>query len=254
MSQTGSPVVLSRHPSGSDRDVDQSSFGRKDSTGKEELRGGQSDGMVISDLRPVLQVAGHATHLITPSEIISGGLTSAETVASGSSQNVEAETKHVDERKSNETVGFEAGKETQILPEKKERPIKPSEQTVNTVSEHTIVTDKYSVEDSQPMADRSVPTLLKQSSSAGDENAVKRAIGASDGTDAKTRDLPLASPAKEGKVMHPQPQVAEQLSPSASAFNSTDSSREPRSNENPPIDSSLQDAAIQGTLQQVILH
>ncbi|XP_034589909.1 enhancer of mRNA-decapping protein 4 isoform X3 [Setaria viridis] len=256
MNQAGSPVVLSRDPSGSDRDVDQSSFGRKDSIGKEEPRGGHSDGMVISDPRPVLQVGGHATHLITPSEIISGGLTSAETVASGSSQNVEAEAKHVDERKSNQTVGFEAGKENQILPEKKGRPIKPSEQTVDTLSERTIVTAKYSVEDSQPMADRSVPTLLKQSSGAEDEDAVKRATGASDGTGTDgpctSRDLPLTSAAKEGKVMHPQPQVAGQLSPSATTFNSTDSSHEPRSNENPPIDSSLQAAAIQGTLQQLI--
>jgi enhancer of mRNA-decapping protein 4 len=37
-------------------------------------------------------------HLITPSEIVSGVLTSAESVASGSLQNVKAEAKHFDER------------------------------------------------------------------------------------------------------------------------------------------------------------
>ncbi|CAL5043179.1 unnamed protein product [Urochloa decumbens] len=254
MNQAGSPVVLSRHPSGGDRDrdVDQSSFGRKDSFGKEEPRSGQSDGIVISDPRPELQVGGHAMHLITPSEIISGVLPSAETVVRGSSQNLEAEAKHVDEKESNQTVEFEAGKEAQILPEKKERPIKPSEQTVDTVSERTIVTDKYSVEDSQPLADRSVPTVLKQSSTAGDEDSVKRATEASEGTDdsCASRDLLLTSAVKEGKVLHPQ--VSGQLSPSTSTFNSTDSSHEPRSNENPPIDSSLQAAAIQGTLQQLM--
>ncbi|CAL5043180.1 unnamed protein product [Urochloa decumbens] len=226
MNQAGSPVVLSRHPSGGDRDrdVDQSSFGRKDSFGKEEPRSGQSDGV----------------------------LPSAETVVRGSSQNLEAEAKHVDEKESNQTVEFEAGKEAQILPEKKERPIKPSEQTVDTVSERTIVTDKYSVEDSQPLADRSVPTVLKQSSTAGDEDSVKRATEASEGTDdsCASRDLLLTSAVKEGKVLHPQ--VSGQLSPSTSTFNSTDSSHEPRSNENPPIDSSLQAAAIQGTLQQLM--
>ncbi|CAL5038162.1 unnamed protein product [Urochloa decumbens] len=226
MNQAGSPVVLSRHPSGGDRDrdVDQSSFGRKDSFGKEEPRSGQSDGV----------------------------LPSAETVVRGSSQNLEAEAKHVDEKESNQTVEFEAGKEAQILPEKKERPIKPSEQTIDTVSERTIVTDKYSVEDSQPLADRSVPTVLKQSSAAGDEDSVKRATEASEGTDdsCASRDLLLTSAAKEGKVLHPQ--VSGQLSPSTSTFNSTDSSHEPRSNENPPIDSSLQAAAIQGTLQQLM--
>ncbi|CAL5047418.1 unnamed protein product [Urochloa decumbens] len=228
MNQAGSPVVLNRHPSGGDRDrdMDQSSFGRKDSFGKEEPRSGQSDGV----------------------------LPSAETVVSGSLQNLEAEAKHVDEKKSNPTVEFEAGKETQILPEKKERPIKPSEQTVDAVSEQSIVTDKYSVEDSQPLADRSVPTVLKQSSGAGDEDSVKRATEASEGTDGScvSRDLPLTSAAKEGKVSHPQPQVSGQLSPSTSTFNSTDSSHELRSNENPPIDSSLQAAAIQGTLQQLM--
>ncbi|KAG2611176.1 hypothetical protein PVAP13_4KG135200 [Panicum virgatum] len=160
MNQAGSPVVLSRHPSvgDRDRDADQSPFGRKDSFGKEELRGVQSDGITISDPRPVFQERGHATHLITPSEIISGVVTSAEMVASGTSQNVEAEAKHVDARKSNHTVKLEAGKETHILPEKKERPVMPSEQTVDAVSERTI-TDKFSVEDSQPLPGRSVPTL-----------------------------------------------------------------------------------------------
>ncbi|KAF8657357.1 hypothetical protein HU200_060127 [Digitaria exilis] len=227
-SQVGSPVVLSRHPSGSDRDrdADQSSFGRKDSFGKEEPRGGQSDGV----------------------------LTSAETAVSGSSQNVEAEAKYVDERKSNRLVEFDAGNETHILPEKQERPAKPSEQTVDTTSERTIVTDKYSVEDSQPPADRSVPTILKQSSGAGDEDAVRRATEAFKGIDGPcaSRDLPLTSADKGAKVVHPQPQVSGQLSPSTSTFSSTDSLHEPRSNGNPPIDSSLQAAAIQETLQQLV--
>ncbi|CAN6207900.1 unnamed protein product [Urochloa humidicola] len=226
MNQAGSQVVLSRHPSGGDRDrdVDQSSFGRKDSFGKEEPKSDQSDGV----------------------------LPSAETVVSGSSQNLEAE-QHVGERKSNQTDEFEASKKTQILPEKKERPMKPSEETVDTVSERTIVTEKYSVEDSQPLTDRSVPAVLNQSSGAGDEDYVKRATEASEGTDGScaSRDLPLTSATKEGKVLHPQP-VSGQLSPSTSTFNSTDSLHEPRSNENPPIDSSLQAAAIQETLQQLM--
>ncbi|CAN6170198.1 unnamed protein product [Urochloa humidicola] len=220
--QAGSPVVLSRHPTGADRDhdVDQSSFVRKDSFGKEEPSSGQSDGV----------------------------LPSAETVV-----NSEAEAKHVDAKKSNPTVEFEAGKETQILPDKKEGPVKPSEQTVETVSERAIVTDKYSVEDSQPLAERSIPMVLKQPFGAGDGYSVNRETEASEGTDGSgaSRDLPLTSAAKEGKVLHPQPQVPG-LSPSTSTFNSTDSSHEPRSNENPPIDSSLQAAAIQGTLQQLM--
>ncbi|OEL37990.1 Enhancer of mRNA-decapping protein 4 [Dichanthelium oligosanthes] len=253
MNEAGSPIVLSRQTSGGDRDrdADQSSFGRKDSFGKEGSEGVQIDGIAISDPRPVFQVGGHAMHLITPSEIISGVVTSAETVASGRLQNVEAEAKHVEERKSNQSVELEAGKKAQILPEKKEGPVKPSEQNVDTVSERTIITDKYSVEDSQPLADRSVPMLLKQSSGAGDENVVKRATEASEGTDVPcaSRDLSLPSATKEGKIMHPQ--VSGQLSPT-STFNPTDSLHEPQNNENPPIDPSLQAAAIQGTLQQLM--
>ena len=184
-------------------------------------------------------------HLITPSEIVSGVLTSAESVASGSLQNVKAEAEHFDERKSDQTVELEAGKETQILSEK-ERPAKPSEQTVDTVSACTITTDKYSIEDSRPLADRPVPILLKQSSGSGDENVVKRATEASEGIDSPcSRDLPLTSATKEGNVMHHQ--VPGQLSLSTSTFDSIDPSREPRNNENPP-------EAIRGTLQQVILY
>ncbi|KAL6596607.1 hypothetical protein ACP70R_047250 [Stipagrostis hirtigluma subsp. patula] len=227
MNLAGSPVVLSRQPSGGpshgDRDAGQSPVGRKDSFGKEEPRGGHSDGIAISDPHPMFQVAGHATHLVTPSEIISGVLASAEKVASGNSRNAEAD---VDERKSNQTIELKAVKETQILPEKKER----AEQTVGTISERTITTDKYSVEDEN----RSVPTLLKQPS-AGDENVVKRTTEAPESTDrpCASRDLQLPSATK-------------------GTYNSTDSLHEPQSNTNPPIDTSLQAAAIQGTLQQLM--
>lgn len=246
-------MVLSRHFSGgpSHGNCDaKSSFGRKDSFRKEEPRGGQSDGIAISDPCPVFQVGGgHAMHLITQSEIVSGVLTSAESVASGSSQNVKAEAKHFDERKSNQTVELEAGMETQILTERKERPAKPSEHTVDTVSECT--TGKHRGEDSQPPADRLVPIRVKQSSGSRDENVVKRTTEASEGTDSPcaSRDLLLASAIKGVKIMHP---VSVQLSPT-STFNSIDPLHEPPNNENAPIDTFLQTAAIQGTLQQVIL-
>ncbi|KAL6909893.1 hypothetical protein ACP4OV_001552 [Aristida adscensionis] len=220
MNVAGSPAVLSRRPSGGpshgDHDADHSSVGRNDSFGKEEPRGGHSDGV------------------------------SAETVASGSSQNVEAEAKHVDERKSNHLVELEAIKETKTLPEKKERPVKHSEQTVGTISEHTITTDKYSIEDSQPKADRLAPVLLKQLSGAAGENVVKMATETPERTNGPCASRDLPSSTKEAKVMHAP------LAPSTSTFNSTDPSHEPRSNTNPPIDSSLQAAAIQGTLQQLM--
>jgi enhancer of mRNA-decapping protein 4 len=258
----------SRGPSLGDRDIDpssldysskkrmdsdgasgQGSFGRKDSFGKEEPRGSQGDGTKTSDPRPMFKVGGNATHLITPSEIISGVLSSPETIATGSSQNVEVDAKHVDGRKSERSVELEAVKETQIVHEKRERPPKTAEQTVNTISERLVTTDKYSVEDSQSRsADGSVSTLLKHPSGAGDENTVSEAPEkTSDGYASRNLQLTLAT--KEEKVLHPQ--VSRQLSPSTSTYNSADSSHEPPSNVNPPIDNVPQ-VGIQETLQQLM--
>ncbi|KAF0904308.1 hypothetical protein E2562_033277 [Oryza meyeriana var. granulata] len=230
----------SRGPSLGDRDVDpssldysskkrmdsdstsgQGSFGRKNSFGKEEPRGSQGDGV----------------------------LSSPETIATGSSQNVEVDAKHIVGRKSEQSVELEAVKETQIVHEKRERPPKTAEQTVNTISERLVTTDKYSVEDSQSRsADGSVSTLLKHPSGAGDENTVSEAPKkTSDGYASRNLQLTLAT--KEEKVLHPQ--VSGQLSPSTSTYNSTDSSHEPPSNINPPIDSVPQ-VAIQETLQQLM--
>uniref|UniRef100_A0A0D3GFP2 Enhancer of mRNA-decapping protein 4 WD40 repeat region domain-containing protein n=1 Tax=Oryza barthii TaxID=65489 RepID=A0A0D3GFP2_9ORYZ len=258
----------SRGPSLGDRDIDpssldysskkrmnsdgasgQGSFGRKDSFGKEEPRGSQGDGTKTSDPRPMFKVGGNATHLITPSEIISGVLSSPETIAIGSSQNVEVDAKHVAGRKSEQSVELEAVKETQIVHEKRERPPKTAEQTVNTISERLVTTDKYSVEDSQSRsADGSVSTLLKHPSGAGDENTVSEAPEkTSDGYASRNLQLTLAT--KEEKVLHPQ--VSGQLSPSTSTYNSADSSHEPPSNVNPPIDNVPQ-VGIQETLQQLM--
>jgi enhancer of mRNA-decapping protein 4 len=230
----------SRGPSLGDRDIDpssldysskkrmdsdgasgQGSFGRKDSFGKEEPRGSQGDGV----------------------------LSSPETIATGSSQNVEVDAKHVDGRKSERSVELEAVKETQIVHEKRERPPKTAEQTVNTISERLVTTDKYSVEDSQSRsADGSVSTLLKHPSGAGDENTVSEAPEkTSDGYASRNLQLTLAT--KEEKVLHPQ--VSRQLSPSTSTYNSADSSHEPPSNVNPPIDNVPQ-VGIQETLQQLM--
>jgi enhancer of mRNA-decapping protein 4 len=256
MTLAGSPVVLSRNPSGGlshgDRDGDQSSIGRRDSFGKEESNGGQSDGIAFSDFCPMFQLGGRATHLLTPSEFVSGVDASAETAVSGggSSPNIEVDTKHMDETKSNQIVELEAVKETQILPGKKERPSNHSEQTVDIISECTITTDKYSVDDSQAQADR--PTPSKHTSEPGAENVGTGETEAPDRTDGPcaSRDLHTPSATKEEKVMHPQ--VSGRFTPSISTVNSTGSLHEPQSNTNPPVESSLQAAAIQGTLQQVI--
>nr|BAK03207.1 predicted protein [Hordeum vulgare subsp. vulgare] len=224
----------------------QGAFDRKDSFGNEEPRGGQVDG-TVSDPHPTFKVGVNATHLITPSEIISGVLPSAESTANGSPPNVEMESKLVVEKKTDQNVGFEDVKETQIVQEKMERLNMSSEQTVEAISERSVTTDKYSVEDSQ----RSDPTLLKQHSGAGDENLPRRTAEATEKINgSSSRNLQLPSATKEEKVLHPQ--LSGQMSPLTRTFNSTDSSHEHPSSTNPAIDSVPQVAAIQGTLQQLM--
>ncbi|CAM0913984.1 unnamed protein product [Alopecurus aequalis] len=189
----------------------QGTFGRKDSIGKEEPRG-------------------------------QGVLPSAETSAKGSPQNVEVESKHVVEKTPDQIIDFEAVKETQIVHEKVDRLNKSSEQTVETVSERSVTTEKYSLEDSQ----RSDPMLLKQHSGAGEENFRRRTTDAPEETDGSgaSRNLQSPAPIKDEKVLHPQ--VSGQLSPLTSTFNSSPS------NSNPATDSVPQVAAIQGAMQQLM--
>jgi enhancer of mRNA-decapping protein 4 len=185
-----------------------------------------------------------ATHLITPSEIISGVIPSAETTAKGSPHNVEVESKHVVEKKPDQNVKFEAAKETQIVHEKMERLNMSSERSVESISERSVTTDKYNVDDFQ----RSDPMLSKQHSGAGDGNVQSRTTEVPEKTDVSVASRNLQLPAATiQKVLHPQ--VSGQLSPLTSSFNSNDSSP---SNANPAIDSASQVAAIQGTLHQVV--
>ncbi|XBI08994.1 hypothetical protein VPH35_136645 [Triticum aestivum] len=214
-----SSVDYSKKRMDSDGTSGQGAFDRKDCFGNEEPRGGQVDGV----------------------------LPSAESTANGSPQNAEMESKLVVEKKADQNIGFEDVKETQIVQEKMERLNMSSEQTVETISERSVTTDKYSVEDSQ----RSDPTLLKQHSGARDENLPRRTAEATENINgSSSRNLQLPSPTKEEKVLHPQ--VSGQMSPLTSTFNSTDSSHEHPSNTNPAIDSVPQVSAIQGKLQQLM--
>ncbi|XP_047073133.1 enhancer of mRNA-decapping protein 4-like isoform X1 [Lolium rigidum] len=261
MNNAGSSADPSKGPSLGDHDGDQSSFdysskkvingdgtsgqgafGREDSVRKEDPTG-QGDA-TVSDAHSTFNGRENATHLITPSEIISGVIPSAETTAKGSPQNVEVESKHVVEKKPDQNVKFEAAKETQIVHEKMERLNMSSEQSVESISERSVTTDKYNVEDSR----RSDPMLLKQHSGAGDGNVRSRTTEVPEKTDVSVASRNLQLPAATiQKVLHPQ--VSGQLSPLTSSFNSNDSSP---SNANPAIDSASQVAAIQGTLHQLM--
>ncbi|CAL5054622.1 unnamed protein product [Urochloa decumbens] len=261
------------------RDIDQSAFGytanrnmerdalkrqdtpmpiRKDILGKDELRDGHSDVAMLPNPRLMFQVGGNATHLVTPSEIISGTLSSAENsdvsksdggkiqdVSSRSSRIAEAEPKHIDESKPDQNSVLGTVKETQIVCENMEK-TRSLEQTVEMISERSLTTDKYSVEESQLPSDK--PTL--DHTGIADENVQKKSLEAPEKSDYSSASREQSSSyTKEEKVLHPQ--TSGQPSPPVSAFNSTES-HEPLSSAYPPISSFPEVAATQGMLQQLI--
>ncbi|KAL6912214.1 hypothetical protein ACP4OV_001019 [Aristida adscensionis] len=256
-------------PSPGNRDIDQSAFEytanrnverdalkrqdtpmpmRKDVLGKDGPRDGHIDVAMLPNPRLMFPVGGNATHLVTPSEIISGTLSSAENNdvsksdggkiqdVSSSSRVPEAEPKQIDESKPNQNSELETIKETQSS----------MEQTVEMITERSVTTDKYSVEESQLASDRSVP----EQTGAADENVLKKFVERPERTDnsSSSKEQP-SSPTKEEKVLHPQ--TSGQSSPPASVFNSTES-HEPLTGAYPPIDSFPEASAANGMLQQLI--
>jgi enhancer of mRNA-decapping protein 4 len=240
---------------------------RKDILGKDELRDGHSDVAMLPNPRLMFQVGGNATHLVTPSEIISGTLSSTENndvsksdggkiqdVSSRSSRIAEVEPKQIDESKPDQNSGLETVKETQIVCENMEK-TRSLEQTVEMISERSVTTDKYSVEESELPSDK--PTL--DHTGVADENVIKKSVEMPEKSDYSSASREQSSSytsreqsssyTKEEKVLHPQ--TSGQPSPPVSAFNSTES-HEPLSSAYPPISSFPEVAATQGMLQQVI--
>jgi len=229
---------------------------RKDVLGKGELRDGHSDVAMLPNPRLMFQVGGNATHLVTPSEIISGTLSSTENndasqsdggkiqdVSSRSSRIAEVEPKHIDESKPDQNSGLETVKESQIVCENMEK-TRSLEQTVEMISERSVTTDKYSVEESE------LPSDKPDHTGVADENVIKRSVEMPEKSDYSSASREQSSSyTKEEKVLHPQ--TSGQPSPPVSAFNSTES-HEPLSSAYPPISSFPEVAATQGMLQQLI--
>ncbi|CAD6242619.1 unnamed protein product [Miscanthus lutarioriparius] len=231
---------------------------RKDILGKDEPRDGHSDVPMLPNPRLMFQVGGNATHLVTPSEIISGTLSSAENndvsksdggksqdISSRSSRVAEVEPKHIDESKPDQNLGLEAVKETQIVCENMEK-THSLEQTVEMISERSVTTDKYSVEESQSSSDR----RASDQTGVADENVLKKFVEIPEKIDYSSASREQSSSfTKEEKVLHPQ--TSGQPSPPVSAFNSTES-HEPLSSTYLPASSFPEAAATQGMLQQLM--
>ncbi|AQK54959.1 WD40, G-beta domain containing family protein, family [Zea mays] len=229
---------------------------RKDILGKDEPRDGQSNVPMLPNPHMVFQVGGNATRLVTPSEIISGTLSSAENndvsesggenrdVSSGSSWVAEVEPKHIDESKPDQNLGLEAVKETQIVCENMAKT--SMEQTVEMITKRSVTTDKHSVEESQSSSDRPA----SDQTCGTDENVLKKFVEMPEKIDySASREQP--SLFTKEKVLHPQ--TSGQPSPPVSAFNSTEP-HEPLSSTYLPVSSFPEDAATQGMLQQLLDH
>jgi enhancer of mRNA-decapping protein 4 len=189
---------------------------RKDILGKDEPRDGHSDVPMLPNPRLMFQVGGNATHLVTPSEIISGTLSSSE------------------------------NNDASIVCENMDKTRSSLDQTVEMISERSVTTDKYSVEESQSSSDR--PTSDQTGIS---ENVLKKFGEMPEKIDYSSASREQSSSfTKEEKILHPQ--TSGQPSPPVSAFNSTES-HEPLSSTYLPVTVSSypEVGATQGMLQQV---
>uniref|UniRef100_A0A0D9VKE5 Enhancer of mRNA-decapping protein 4 WD40 repeat region domain-containing protein n=1 Tax=Leersia perrieri TaxID=77586 RepID=A0A0D9VKE5_9ORYZ len=228
----------------------------KDNFGKDDPRDGRSDVTMLPNPHLMFKVGGNNTHLVTPSEIISGALSSAESNHVSKSDGVkiqdttsgpqmaEIEPKHTNEHKFGQNLDVEVA---QVVCENTGQAHSSSEQTVKMISERSVTTDKYSVEESQASSARSI----SEHTGAGDESVTKKPVEVPEKSDYSSASMEQSSSytKEKDKLMHPQ--TSGQSSPSTSAFNSTESSHEPSSSAYPPIDS-FPEVATQGMLQQLI--
>ncbi|KAL5207669.1 hypothetical protein ABZP36_032104 [Zizania latifolia] len=259
-----------------DREIDQSTFDyamnrsmepdilsrqdtpiRKDSFGKDAPRDGHGDVTMLPNPHLMFKAGGNATHLVTPSEIISGALSSTESNPIAKSDGVkiqdsadsgphmaEAERKRINEHRFDQNLDLEVG---QAVCHNTEKAHISSEQTVKMISERSVTTDKYSVEESQPPCDRAV----SEHTGAASESVMKKLVEVPERSDYSPATVEQSSSyiKEKEKIMHPQ--ASGQSSPSMSTFNSTESSREPSSSAYPSVDS-FPEVAMEGMLQQLI--
>uniref|UniRef100_J3LGL0 Enhancer of mRNA-decapping protein 4 WD40 repeat region domain-containing protein n=2 Tax=Oryza brachyantha TaxID=4533 RepID=J3LGL0_ORYBR len=228
----------------------------KDNFVKDDPRDGRSDVTMLPNPHLMFKVGGNTTHLVTPSEIISGALSSAESshvpksdggkiqdATNSGPQMAELEPKHTNDQKVDQNLDLEVA---QLVYENTDQVRSSSEQAVKMISERLVTTDKYSVEDSQT-CDRS----MSEHTGTADESVTKKPVEISEKIDYSSASMDQSSSYTKEKepIMHTQ--ASGQSSPSTSAFNSTEYSHEPANSAYPPIDS-FPEVATQGMLQQLI--
>ncbi|KAG1363793.1 enhancer of mRNA-decapping protein 4 [Cocos nucifera] len=213
--------------------------------GKDESKAGQNDISMVPNPCFMFNLGGNTTHLVTPSEILSGAISSSDSsnvnqgpkdeevkvpdvLVNNNLANVEVEVKVTGEIRSSQNEEFYSQKEAQVVPaESKEKFSQISEPNIGMANECLAVTETCNVEESHPVEDIGVAMSLEQHPSTGEEEIQD-----------STKDMPekvvesvgAAAPAAKGKKSKgKQSQASGLSSPSLSSFNSTDPSYEPAS-------------------------
>ncbi|XP_010928034.1 enhancer of mRNA-decapping protein 4 isoform X2 [Elaeis guineensis] len=238
--------------------------------GKDESKAGQNDISVVPNPRFMFNLGGNATHLVTPSEILSGAISSSDSsnvnqgpkdeevkvpdvLVNNKLENVEVEVKVMGESRSSQNEEFDSQKEAQVVPaESKEKSSQISEPNIEMANECSAVTETSNVEESHPVDDIAVAMSFEQHPSTGEEEIQD-----------STKDMPekvaesvgAAAPAAKGKKSKgKQSQASGLSSPSLSPFNSTDPSYEPASSTGAPSAGAVfpQILAMQDMLNQLM--
>ncbi|XP_073011915.1 enhancer of mRNA-decapping protein 4-like isoform X1 [Typha latifolia] len=243
-----------------------------DNLGKDETRDGQNDILLVPNPHMICNLGNNTKHLITPSEILSGVLTSSKSphvnqglkgdemkiqdvISSNNSESSEVEAKAVDESKLNQNVHLNSRKEPQVISdENKEQTSRVSGLNLDIVNGAPTPADTYNVDKSLCLDGNAAPKSSEQSSATAEGEIRGRLKDTSEKVEEYAVDIAPEPPATKEKQQKAKiSQESRSSSPSLSPFNSIDSSNEPGSSENTPTDVVLpQISTIQEMLNQII--
>ncbi|XP_019704020.2 enhancer of mRNA-decapping protein 4 isoform X1 [Elaeis guineensis] len=241
-----------------------------DNLGKDGSKAGQNDISMVPNPRLMFKLGGNTTHLVTPSEILSGAISSSETshvnqgpkgdeakvpdaTVNNKLENVEVELKVAGESRSSQNEDFDSQKEAKVVTaERKEKSSQISESSIEMANACLAETETCSVEESRAVDGIAVAESLEQPPSTGEEEIQD-----------STKDMPekvaesvgtAVTAAKGKKSKGKQSQASGLSSPYSSPFNSTDSSNEPGSSVVAPSTETVfpQILAMQDMLNQLM--
>ncbi|OAY63102.1 Varicose-related protein [Ananas comosus] len=244
-------------------------------SGKDETSAGQNqtDTSFVPATHVMFKVGGNTTHLVTPSEILSGAISSSEdnhvnqglkceeekiqgVVADNNNERAGVEVKVVEKSRSNENLELDGRKIPEVLQEENNEKLPKSlESNSQMVNRGPLLTDTHRVEESRFAEDSAISESLEHSSVTGweaDKDSSKDMPEKFEESAVATASDSLLFDKEEQKVK--KSQVPSTQSPSSSPYNSTDSVNEPGNREIVFLsDVALpQISAVQDALNQLI--